>query len=256
MKTIGTNWLVATIIGSLALTALGCGAEGEFADDELTATSEEALNAGKLIRGEYLFANQEIWSSNCAFRLRMQTDGNLVARSYPSGSSIWSSGTVGNDWAYLNFQAGDGNVCIRPNGGGGALFCTHGGFGETFNMQTDGNVVLRSAGGSSLWSSHSVRTPQRSCFSPETITLVNRSTYVQQNVDLPGSDMMAAIVGVHYTTCGSECSTRSACKAWTWVPPTAGGGLPLCYLKNAVPASRVATGMWSGTIRTAISGGI
>jgi hypothetical protein len=51
----------------------------------------------------------------------MQGDGNLVV--YTSGGQpIWSSGTAGNEGAYLSVQ-GDGNVVIYSSGGG-ALWST------------------------------------------------------------------------------------------------------------------------------------
>jgi hypothetical protein len=45
----------------------------------------------------------------------MQEDGNFVLYT-SSGSAVWSSGTVGNDGAYLAVQ-NDGNVVIYSTSG-------------------------------------------------------------------------------------------------------------------------------------------
>ena len=94
-------------------------------------------------------------STNGAYTLVMQSDGNLVA--YRNGAgAVWSSRTAGNAGAYAVNQT-DGNVVVY--GPTKALWSTrtHGKSGTTLYMQDDGNVVARLANGTPVWASGTAR---------------------------------------------------------------------------------------------------
>jgi hypothetical protein len=239
------------------LTINACGELDDLDNDDVT-TATSALTTGEMHRGDYLFANQELWSANCAFKVRMQSDGNLVATEYPRGNVMWASNTAGHTWAYAHLQASDGNFFINHKNGGVPFWDPSGTGGVRLVMQNDGNLVLRNSSGSSVWSIHTQRTPEMGCFGGgQNITRTSRATQISPNTDLPGHDIAPSpIVGVTRTACGSECSIRGgACTHWTWEPGTTGGGLPRCWIKNGTPSAPVnRVGLSSGKVVTRCSG--
>jgi hypothetical protein len=258
-----TNLLGALAAGTLALTTTACGelGEGEQAgleeEDDVTTTTS-ALGIGDLWEGEYLFANQELWSPNCSFKVRMQaTDGNLVI-SRESGASIWASNTTGHPWGYAILQSSDGNFVLQHKNGGVPYWSTgpSSAQGAHLAMQNDGNLVLYKGSGAASWASHTARSPHSGCVvAGQPNFKTSRATWVDVNTDFPGHDMAPSpILGVSMGACGSECSTR-ACTHWTWEPGTTGGGLAKCWIKNGTPSAPVIrSGFRSGTIRTKCSG--
>jgi surface antigen len=89
---------------------------------------------------EALYASQSVWSPNGAYRLTMQTDGNLV--SYGPGGAIWASRTTGHSGAWAIMQS-DGNLVVY-SADGQPLWSTGSGGnpGAQLAIQSDGNVVL------------------------------------------------------------------------------------------------------------------
>jgi hypothetical protein len=101
--------------------------------------------------GETMRAGDRRESTNGAYTLVMQPDGNLTA--YRNGAgAVWSSRTAGNAGAYAVNQT-DGNVVVY--GPTKALWSTrtHGKSGTTLYMQDDGNVVARLPNGTPVWAS-------------------------------------------------------------------------------------------------------
>jgi hypothetical protein len=237
------------------LSVAACGEINDLKnDDVVTVTS--AINHGELHLDDYLFATQELWSTNCAFGLHMQSDGNLVAREYPSGAAMWSSRTSGNTRAYAEFAA-NGGFIIKPKNGGFPLWGVGPG-GVRLTMQNDGNVVLRSqfhTTGSIVWATNTQRTADMACFGGgQQTTRLSKATRIYPDTDKPGLDMAPSpIMGVSWTACGSECSTRPACKTWTWEPPS-GGAAAKCWIKNGNPPTWGRPGLITGVVFTFAEG--
>jgi hypothetical protein len=90
-------------------------------------------------------------AATCGYRLRFQSDGNLVLIN-SSGQVLWATGTEGRG-KKLAIQS-DGNIVVY--GDSGALWATNtsGNPGAFFAIQADGNlVVYRSDGQQALWAS-------------------------------------------------------------------------------------------------------
>ena len=110
--------------------------------------------AATLQAGRRLNGGQSI--SSTSMSLTMQSDGNLVAylKTGPSGTgpAMWASGTYGHSGAYAVMQS-DGNFVVYSSGGT-ALWSTgtSGHSGAYATLQNDGNFVLYSSGGTALWS--------------------------------------------------------------------------------------------------------
>jgi hypothetical protein len=102
-----------------------------------------------------LSAGQEIVSPDGHYVLVMEPNGDLV-ESIAEGRSLWSSGTAGNDGAYLEMQPG-GNLVIY-NSAGAALWSSNSSSTGCPNLviQDDGNVVVYSP--REIWATHTVQT--------------------------------------------------------------------------------------------------
>jgi hypothetical protein len=114
--------------------------------DTLQGNQSLSASAGGVIApGSFLM------SSNAAYILIMQGDGNLVL--YGPSGALWGSGTQGNPGAYALMQ-GDGNLVVYLQGGQTALWSsrTYGNSGAHLVVQCDGNVVIYSQSGPAIWS--------------------------------------------------------------------------------------------------------
>jgi len=114
--------------------------------------SEVPPNAGNnLIFGESITTGTDIYSNNGRFRLRFQTDGNLVLYFAETGVTLWSSGTAGWGGATLIMKT-DGNLVMR-NSSGSVVWSTNtqGHPGAYLKVQDDGNVVIYPLSGSVLF---------------------------------------------------------------------------------------------------------
>ncbi len=67
--------------------------------------------AGSLTMNQQLNGGQSISSSNDAYMLTMQTDGNLVLYKKSPFTALWSSGTQGHPGARAIMQS-DGNLVV------------------------------------------------------------------------------------------------------------------------------------------------
>ncbi len=100
-----------------------------------------ATGPDRLIRGQLLTPGQVLQSGNGAYRLAMQTDGNLVLYNQ-SNQALWHTHTYGNPNAYAAFQT-DGNfVVYRANGTPLWQTATYGTAANLFVVQPDGNIVI------------------------------------------------------------------------------------------------------------------
>ena len=105
--------------------------------------------------GETLFAGQSVWSSNGAFRLIMQTDGNVVV--YGPGGALWSARTTGAVGARLVMQP-DGNLVVYDHANRAAWHTGTSNSGSRFVIQSDGNAVLYTSSDGVLYATNAHQT--------------------------------------------------------------------------------------------------
>ncbi|SDI97803.1 D-mannose binding lectin [Frankineae bacterium MT45] len=120
-------------------------------------SSADAATVDQLVAGQALFAGQTLTSASGWYWVTMQADGNLVVYENElvgTGSAvvaIWSSRTNGNPGAHFQLQS-DGNAVVY-SAGNKALWSTRtfgAGPDVRFIMQSDGNLVLY-RGSTPIW---------------------------------------------------------------------------------------------------------
>jgi hypothetical protein len=100
-----------------------------------------------------LCCDQDIWSPNRLYVLRMQGDGNLVLYG-AKWVAKWASGTQGNPGSVLVMQS-DGNLVIYGPGNVAKWASgTQGNPGTVLEVQDDGNVVLYAPGHRAIWTTN------------------------------------------------------------------------------------------------------
>jgi len=115
----------------------------------------------RMLAGDRLYPNDFLISQNGLWKLKYQTDGNLVLYNADESQSYWDSGTSNTDSGasnegqaagYLSMQA-DGNLLMVGNPDIGAYWATNtaGYPGATFRLQDDRNLILAAANGDILW---------------------------------------------------------------------------------------------------------
>jgi hypothetical protein len=117
----------------------------------LTAQPASAASGSDTLwANETLYPGGYLVSHSGAYRLVLQTDGNLVV--YGSGGATWSSNTAGSGTTRAVMQ-GDGNL-VAYDGGGRAVFATgtNSSGANALVMQDDGNLV-EYAPGRAVWAS-------------------------------------------------------------------------------------------------------
>jgi|GEM_PF-6999248 hypothetical protein len=73
---------------------------------------------------------------------------------------------------------------------------------------------------------------------------------IEPNSDRPGSDYRNFNLSTpDFRLCFEACNLDTVCQAYTYVPPGVQGPQARCWLKNAVPGSRVVSAMVSGYVR-------
>src|SRR6516165_11160274 len=98
--------------------------------------------ANILAPNQSLGINQTLVSSNNAFELIMQSDGNLVLYRLANGHPLWATGTNGQDVMRAIMQS-DGNLVLYTFGGSPVWASnTSGQPGSFLVMQDDGNLVI------------------------------------------------------------------------------------------------------------------
>ena len=104
-----------------------------------------------MLGGDRLYPNDFLISQNGLWKLKYQTDGNLVLYNADESKDYWASNTSGQAAGYLTLQD-DGNLVIYSNMGV-AYWATNtaGNPGATFFIQDDRNLILAAANGDILW---------------------------------------------------------------------------------------------------------
>jgi hypothetical protein len=203
--------------------------------------SGAAAAGDQLIFEDYLFPGQQLVASGCYYRAIMQTDGNFV--NYGGNRSRWASNTA-NAGGYAVMQT-DGNFVIY-NWADRAVWSTHtishSPGASWLSMQSDGNLVMYEFNHGAVWSTRTAgeAVGQSPCqYKAEHTTVI-------VNADRPGSDYKVLIPNeARASWCGFFCAAETACKAYTYIPPT-GAGTGECHLKNAVPSRVSRAGRVSG----------
>ena len=131
---------------ALVTTALLTGSFSAVAN-ATAASASGPVQSGMLESGTNLLPGEERVSANRRYRLRMQTDGNLVV--LDRKTVIWHTGTGGKPGLRARMQT-DGNLVLLeglvPRWSSG----THSA-GATAHVQNDGNLTIRSTYGAPIW---------------------------------------------------------------------------------------------------------
>lgn len=151
----------AAILGALGLLGAATAASASAAVGAGTTVADFTLAQGNWSQGTYV----DVLTSNSAaikagYRIWFQTDGNVVV--YDEGYDVdsgwsrtatWASGQNSSvkqlDWSqygYLKLLDGSGNVLCRIGSGTPAP-------GGIARLQTDGNFVFYTTGGTATWAS-------------------------------------------------------------------------------------------------------
>jgi hypothetical protein len=204
----------------------------------LMALSLEAAADEFLRADEYLFPGQRLVSAGCVYSLDMQQSGNLVI----DGSPEWASNTGGG---FTVMQPG-GNLVIYDWDSNPVWASGTSSPDSYFEMQSDGNGVVKSAGGVLLWATNSAQ------YDPIGTTQCGKrsiTTKIEHNTDRNGADYIGYYLDRPVATdCAFFCSQDAACRAFTYVPPGVQALSAVCWLKSGVPTASNAPGMVSGRI--------
>jgi len=104
--------------------------------------------------GDRLYPNDFLISQNGLWKLKYQTDGNLVLYNADESQAYWETFTwnTGQAAGYLTLQP-DGNLLMVGNPDIGAYWATntYNHPGATFRLQDDRNLIIDDANGNLLW---------------------------------------------------------------------------------------------------------
>ncbi|MFD8144055.1 hypothetical protein [Streptomyces sp. NPDC059708] len=109
-------------------------------------------NYDKILVGDCVIpTGYYVSSADNRVKLVMQTDGNLVLRAASDNRPLWSTHSVGSNYAKM--QA-DGNFVVYTNDGRPLWATATQGFGNYLAIQADGNLVVYTSAGVPIWASH------------------------------------------------------------------------------------------------------
>ena len=134
---------IATIAAFIAVAGVTAAPSASAAagSDTLSGQSNESLRAGQT-------GQDTLWSQSHAYRLVMQTDGNLVEYG-PSGAP-WSTNTAGSGANRVIMQS-DGNIVLYTASGVPVFATGTSGPSARLVVQNDGNIVEYA--GPAVWAS-------------------------------------------------------------------------------------------------------
>ncbi len=124
--------------------------DNDNGDDSSSAGDNSAHGSSLMQLEQNLYSDERLESSNGAFRLYFQGDGNLVLRDVATGSALWSTGTQGTGAVRMRLQ-GDGNLVIRSEDGESVWSSKTAGSGaDSLRLNDDGSLGLY-AGNTAVW---------------------------------------------------------------------------------------------------------
>ena len=107
--------------------------------------------ASRLSSGEFLLPGQQLTSADGRLTLKAQQDGDLVL--WFGSTPLWASATANGKSLYLRLESS--GVTTLVDARGVTLWATPAaGANATLTLQNDGNLVLKSSGGSVVWQSN------------------------------------------------------------------------------------------------------
>ncbi|WP_165700143.1 CHAP domain-containing protein [Ornithinimicrobium ciconiae] len=152
-----TYKLVEADIGKrLTVTVTGSKLGHKSVAKTSAATAVIASPLGSTLKtGKRLTSNQALYSSNGNYRLRQQTDGNLVLTNLSSKKPIWATNKFASGMT-TRMQT-DGNL-VQYNASNKAVWAsnTNGKKANRLVVQNDGNVVLYTAANKAVWATNTV----------------------------------------------------------------------------------------------------
>ena len=105
----------------------------------------------RLSSGEFLLPGQQLTSADGRLALKAQQDGNLVL--WFGSTQLWASGTATGKSLYARLESS--GVAILRDVTSASLWATPAaGANATLTLQNDGNLVLKTSGGSVVWQSN------------------------------------------------------------------------------------------------------
>jgi hypothetical protein len=140
------------MIRKLVRRLAGCGLAAAMCAPLLAGSpAHAAMPVTTITGGTEMYAGWQASSPNQAYRLTMQTDGNLVLYRQSDNNALWHTNTWGRPGAYAKFQT-DGNLVVYSNPNN-ALWhsVTWDSPGATLQLQDDGNLVIYRSNGSARW---------------------------------------------------------------------------------------------------------
>ncbi|NVK89532.1 MAG: hypothetical protein HWE13_15445, partial [Gammaproteobacteria bacterium] len=122
------------------------GGDGSPCDATEATTEQNSLQAEQQInQAEF------IQSTNLAYRLQLQSDGNLVLLREADNSVLWASGTNGSGATRARMQ-GDGNWVLRDASGSAVWSSGTAGTGPAYLiLHNDGNLAIYGVNGAAVW---------------------------------------------------------------------------------------------------------
>ena len=132
------GWFVAAMVVALS----GCdGVEAEAPPAEDVETRQSALSYTRnMFGGDVMYANEVLWSSDGRFRLKMQSDCNLVL--YSGTDALWSSHTNNGSSNCRARMQTDGNLVVYRGSTAVWDSDTNGYSGAWLTLQNDRNLVI------------------------------------------------------------------------------------------------------------------
>ena len=190
-----------------------------------------------VVAGTRLVGGDRMTSSNGAFTLTVQTDGNVVERR--GTAAVWVTGTQGNPGATFSVQT-DGNLVVRSVTGR-ALWVsgTAGHRASDLSLDDDGLLMLWPTSGELIWSNGYGQPVRRSTL---TAGQFIRSNTNDSALDAPhGRFRLYAMQGLHLSEYANDF------EAETWTPRavgTAAGSLTLQTDGNLVYRDTRGVALW------------
>jgi hypothetical protein len=163
-----TCTITVSAVGTYIVSA-AYGGDGNYssASSPADTISVSSVAGNQLASGAELAAGQSISSTNGAYTLAMQNDGNLVQ--FGASNIVWSSGTTtsGSDAVMQS----DGNLVVySPTGTALWASNTAGNAGATLLLRNDGEIIVESTSNIPLWAESGILVPGAHLNAGQTIT--------------------------------------------------------------------------------------